>query len=219
MNTNLVTLLYSGPIFWASFQILSFVLFRQKLAGNATSIFITSIILSIVAGLLEILEFGALIAVVQPLALILCFILLMRYHWTHAIIMISITYSICGIIELFVFSINSVLTQIPVLQKYTNNNFSLNLYVACFELLVASILQYFRFGFTFINRKHKAVGADSLKKIIVALSIINLALQGSISMSLFSNFPSQYVYLIIFIVIIVMIVMLQMYYRKELEGN
>lgn len=206
-----------GPLVWLSILIVGMILFRQNLKTHGWKIILTSIIVTIVKYILHYLHWQAAMTLIQPIVLMLCFHYLLRYRWQHAVIIISITYSIVGINELIVMYINYLLTDISIIEKYVNNDFSLSVHFIVLNIVFAMALKYFRIGFTFINQSYRSQRIDFLTQIIFVISLINTAIQSSVALALFNSFPIQYINLTLMAVIVFLILLLQINYRKELN--
>lgn len=217
MSTALLINLLTSPFVYFCMQLSGLTLFRQKIKGNARNIILTALLVSLVNISLHYSQLGYLVAAIQSITFILCNRYLFRFHWKFAVIISSIIYSLGGLAEFIVYSFNSLLTRISAIERFTNNNFALAIYVALFLMIVICLLQSFRIGFTFINAANQSNMMGYLTNVLLGLSIINIIMNIAVTWSMFMAFPLQYVYFAILIVIFLFIILIQLYYQKEMK--
>src|SRR5690348_12877032 len=134
MSTKLMISLLTNPFIFFALQIAGLSIFRQTLQGKSRKILLTTILLTLTNFGLHYFNMQYFIALFQSIVLIGCNRYLFGFSWRFTVILSSISYSLAAILELIVYYLNSLFTNISAIETYTNNTFSLSIYFVLFQI-------------------------------------------------------------------------------------
>ncbi|WP_426452264.1 hypothetical protein ACP26L_09455 [Paenibacillus sp. S-38] len=147
-------LYYSGIylILWTLLLSLGLAMFRMRIASYVAPLMISVLPLTFASMLIQLLDRAYLTSIVQPVGAVLCYGLIFRFRWWHAILMVVLYYPINIFFELFFNYIMTSFMWERVVHHMVNDDLvsvGVLLLFANFVLIV--VLQRFRWGFSFIQ--------------------------------------------------------------------
>jgi hypothetical protein len=198
---------------WISILALCLTLFRFKTRRYASQIMFTSFTLTQVSLMLHAYKLDYMMAIVQPVCLLVCISLIIRIKFVHSMMIVMIIYGFNVVFETLIVSLLSYFFKV----NFDAMPYSLiiGVLLVLFNLTLVWILHSFRIGFSFVQPFFKQgfrFKGDSRKFLLFLIcSFISLGL------SSYSFYFHQFLILYVNLAILILVgILLRVSYQREL---
>ncbi|MGY4759864.1 hypothetical protein ACVNS2_09755 [Paenibacillus caseinilyticus] len=160
------TLVFLGSLLtlWPSLFALSLTIFRQNTRNYFNQILLSSLVMAYVTYWTQTYHLGLGIAFVQPVSVLLCFWLIFKIRFVHALIVFTQSYIYGFVVEILFYVLISHIKNIPFIPLARDSFFMPMIIITIFNILAILFLRHFRIGFSFVQfRKNKYINPEIIR--------------------------------------------------------
>ncbi|WP_426452263.1 hypothetical protein ACP26L_09450 [Paenibacillus sp. S-38] len=138
-------------LYWPSAFALTLALFRQQVKSYLLNITISSLIMANITYIIQSGQIPLGIAVVQPVLTLLCFWLIFRMKFSHALIVFVSYYVFNFIAEVIFYIFLSRIIDSPFIILARDSVFLPFLFLTIVNIITAAVIRKYRLGFSFVS--------------------------------------------------------------------